>query len=65
MKALETVSATCPYCGQSIVLQVDCGEIGQRYVEDCPVCCRPMDVVIGEAADEGVPSVVLGRQEGV
>ena len=36
---------TCPYCGESVTLELDAGS-GQapEYVEDCPVCCRPWQV---------------------
>lgn len=39
------IDARCPYCGEPITLVVDeGGGSDQRYVEDCEVCCRPMDV---------------------
>lgn len=33
----------CPCCGEAIRAAVDpaAGD-DQRYVEDCPVCCRPL-----------------------
>lgn len=35
----------CPYCGELIGLWVDeDGGSSQAYVEDCSVCCRPMQV---------------------
>lgn len=34
----------CPYCGEWIELPVDPAATGQRCVEDCPVCCRPIEV---------------------
>jgi hypothetical protein len=38
----ETAEYTCPTCGESIQIAVDpSGGDEQRYVEDCPVCCRP------------------------
>ena len=38
----------CPYCGESIEVIVDPSVDEQRYIEDCSVCCRPieMDVVV-------------------
>ena len=36
----------CPYCGESISILVDT-EIGrQEYIEDCEVCCRPINLVM-------------------
>lgn len=34
----------CPYCGEWIELQVDSSAGEQAYVEDCSVCCRPIEV---------------------
>jgi len=38
----QTVS--CPYCGESLTILLDTSAGGQSYVEDCQVCCRPMNV---------------------
>ena len=44
-----TLPAICPYCGESVEVDVDpSGGPHQQYVEDCPVCCRPWDVVVVE-----------------
>jgi hypothetical protein len=45
-------SYLCDACGEEIVIPVDlsAGE-SQKYVEDCPVCCRPN--VIHVEIDEG------------
>lgn len=40
----------CPYCWEMIEVTVDnCGE-DQQYIEDCQVCCRPINfhIVINE-----------------
>ena len=34
----------CPYCGESIDLEVDSSGGQQSYIEDCRVCCRPIEV---------------------
>lgn len=42
---LEThVEITCPHCGESILLFFDLSVEEQSYIEDCAVCCRPMQV---------------------
>jgi transcription elongation factor Elf1 len=33
----------CPYCGESYSLLLDVSAGEQRYVEDCAVCCRPIE----------------------
>lgn len=37
-------SVDCPYCGERIAVSVDDGCVGQDYIEDCSVCCRPIEV---------------------
>ncbi len=41
---LETITLACPYCGESFATSVDLSGGSQRYVEDCAVCCRPIEV---------------------
>lgn len=48
---LPTQAVDCPYCGESIELIVDDSVEAQQYVEDCPVCCRPIEVAVDVDAD--------------
>jgi Cysteine-rich CPXCG len=41
---MDEAKVSCPYCGETIVLEVEAADFQQRYVEDCPVCCRPIEV---------------------
>jgi hypothetical protein len=34
----------CPHCWQQISMVLDTSVKGQTYVEDCEVCCRPIEV---------------------
>lgn len=35
----------CPYCHERISMLLDLSEIGvQDYIEDCEVCCQPIQV---------------------
>jgi transcription elongation factor Elf1 len=34
----------CPYCGEEISMVLDLSVSRQTYVEDCEVCCRPIEV---------------------
>ena len=43
---IETVSIQCPYCGESYETTVDLSAGSQHYVEDCAVCCRPIEVAL-------------------
>lgn len=41
---LEDTQIDCPYCGENFDLEVDCSAGAQQYVEDCPVCCQPIEI---------------------
>ena len=46
MNELVEQSVTCPYCGESIDVLIDQSELQQNYIEDCQVCCRPINFVV-------------------
>ena len=35
---------TCPYCWQKISMVLDTSVRRQTYIEDCEVCCSPIEV---------------------
>lgn len=36
---------TCPYCWETISMVIEPTPEEQVYVEDCEVCCRPIEIV--------------------
>jgi transcription elongation factor Elf1 len=54
---LPALDIECPYCGEWIVLFVDVSAGEQRYIEDCQVCCRPIQIVV-TLDEDGEPEVV-------
>jgi hypothetical protein len=46
-----TAEAMCPHCGETITLFLDLSIESQSYIEDCSVCCQPMQ--ISYASDGG------------
>lgn len=34
----------CPHCGEEISVVLDFSVSRQSYVEDCEVCCRPIEI---------------------
>ncbi len=44
MNLLHGQQATCPHCWETIDLTLDLSVAEQSYIEDCPVCCKPMSV---------------------
>ncbi|HWY07105.1 MAG TPA: CPXCG motif-containing cysteine-rich protein [Candidatus Acidoferrales bacterium] len=37
-------SFNCPYCGEEISMVLDLSVRSQSYVEDCEVCCNPIEI---------------------
>jgi hypothetical protein len=36
----------CPYCGEKIEVFIDASVDEQSYIEDCTVCCRPIELTV-------------------
>lgn len=34
----------CPYCGEEISMLLETVYGNQTYIEDCQVCCRPIQI---------------------
>ena len=34
----------CPYCGEEISMLIDPSTPSQEYIEDCEVCCNPIEI---------------------
>lgn len=61
MNSIEPVDIQCPYCGETIEISVDCSVESQRYIEDCQVCCRPIEMTV--TIDEtGLPVVEVSTE---
>lgn len=41
---LDSSEIFCPYCGESMQIDIDISAGTQDYIEDCQVCCRPMEI---------------------
>ncbi len=41
---LQETKIQCPCCGETIPLLIDPSVPRQDYIEDCSVCCRPLQV---------------------
>ena len=46
MELITQTDITCPYCGETFVLEVDTSQSEQTLIEDCSVCCRPITLTI-------------------
>ena len=59
MLSHETIQ--CPYCGQSFELELEILSAVQRYVTDCEVCCRPIEIEVECESGELVRLDVRGN----
>ena len=41
---LPAITLTCPHCGERFETLADPSAGDAEYVEDCPVCCRPIEL---------------------
>ncbi len=49
---LQPRTVQCPYCGESFETTIDLSCGSASYIEDCQVCCQPIEFAI-EVADDG------------
>jgi hypothetical protein len=48
----EFVAIQCPWCGERLETRIDLTAGEQRCIEDCEVCCQPMELGV-ELEDSG------------
>lgn len=59
----ELVTVSCPYCGELLHTRVDLTAAETTYVEDCQVCCRPIELTIERAACGELSAVTAQRAD--
>ena len=42
----------CPYCWEEISMLLDCSVSQQKYVEDCEICCNPIEIEVRFESNE-------------
>ena len=50
-----------PYCGETLSMHLDLSAGSQSYVEDCQVCCQPIQMTV-RVGDDGTLESVLGER---
>ena len=51
MNELEPYEVQCPYCWEKFEILIDDSVARQEYIEDCEVCCRPINLLVIAAPD--------------
>lgn len=59
----EFVAVRCPWCGERLETRVDMTADDAAYIEDCEVCCRPIEFSIERADCGALHSVAVRRLE--
>jgi len=53
----------CPYCGERLEVLLDLSAGSQHYVEDCQVCCRPIEFHLDVDADGDLAGLAARRDD--
>jgi hypothetical protein len=51
----------CPYCGESFETLIDLSAGSATYIEDCQVCCQPIEFKVQVDSAGALESLVVGR----
>ena len=57
----EFVAVRCPYCGERLETRVDVTADEPSYMEDCEVCCRPIEFHIERDAHGALLALQVRR----
>jgi hypothetical protein len=57
----EFVAVRCPWCGERLETRVDVTAGEDAYIEDCEVCCRPLELSVERADNGALLSVAVRR----
>ena len=63
MKQLTEQLIDCPYCGETIEVLIDSSDAGQQYIEDCQVCCKPINFLVTESVNGEITVNVYSEYE--
>lgn len=43
---MEEYFFQCPYCWEQISMLIDISQPSQNYIEDCEICCNPIQIEV-------------------
>jgi len=59
----EIVVVTCPYCWEQYETQVDLTGGSSTYVEDCQVCCQPIEMSLAVSDSGALVALLPNRMD--
>jgi hypothetical protein len=63
LNELTQQSIGCPYCGETIKVLIDSSDMEQQYIEDCQVCCKPINFLVTSSMDGDLSVRVYSEDE--
>ncbi|WP_350433148.1 CPXCG motif-containing cysteine-rich protein [Shewanella sp. H8] len=63
MNQLTEKLIDCPYCGETLEILIDSSDMGQQYIEDCQVCCKPINFLVSESINGELTVSVYSEDE--
>ncbi|MGH8288193.1 MAG: CPXCG motif-containing cysteine-rich protein [Steroidobacteraceae bacterium] len=60
---LQSRIVQCPYCGEAYETVVDLSTGSTSYIEDCRVCCRPIEFNLEIEDDGPLARLQVGRSD--
>jgi hypothetical protein len=57
------VRIQCPYCGEHFETVADFSAGAASYIEDCQVCCQPMELILEVDADGALAGLTARRTD--
>lgn len=60
-EGVQPEAVQCPYCGEVFETMVDLSSGSTSYIEDCQVCCQPIEFTLQVADDATLAGLRLGR----
>jgi hypothetical protein len=62
-EAARFTTVQCPYCGEPFETLVDYSAGSSSYIEDCQVCCQPIEFNLDVAPDGELNSIRAQRSD--
>jgi hypothetical protein len=59
----QFTSVQCPYCGEPFETLLDLSAGSASYIEDCQICCRPIEIGIDVDVDGALTQVSARRSD--
>ena len=59
----QFTSVQCPYCGEPFDTLVDLSAGSDCYIEDCQICCRPIELSIEVGVNGELSSLTARRTD--